>query len=408
MKPWPLAVSPYSFWDRLKVAAWLLANDRYTMGEQVAAFEEEFSAYTGMHAVACSSGSAANTLLFEVWKKKNPTRGNSTVICPAVTWGSSIAAPLMAGLNIRFCDINLTDFCFDYNVLEQMLIDLNREAKERRHPSDRQNDSGVIIWATALIGFVPNMRRLHVLAKKYGAELFLDSCENSLSKIPGPLGVRHILSSCGMTTTSCYFAHHVVAIEFGFLFLKNSEDTYTARLIRNHGLSRSLPKDSIMRQMYEQSSPDIDPEFLFIHAGTNLRPTEINAVFGRIDFDRREARAKQRVDLYLRYRDNLDESKFYVPPFNNGHVPFCLPIFVKDRHRLEPIKKRLRENGIDTRPIVGGCLPMHPAFRDYARSGSLVKNYPNAMWVHSHGFYIGVHHGLRARDIDRLNKLLRQ
>lgn len=388
MKPWPLAVSPYSFLDRAKVAAWILSTDRYTMGPKVAEFEAKFSEYAGAHAVGCSSGSTANMMLFEVWKYKNPNK-RPTIIVPAVTWGSSITPAIMAGYDIVFCDVNREDFCFDYDKLEAIL-----QRFSSTKPGARKRECDVIIWPTALIGFVPDMARLHQLANTYGAELFLDSCENSMSD--------GILASCNMVTTSCYFAHQIVAIEFGFTFFKHNEDALLGRMFRNHGLSRSLPKGNGLRQLHEDRNPGIDPEFLFVMPGTNVRPTEINAAFGLISFAKREREKAHRLELFDHYKDRIDRARYYLPPHNDGYVPFCLPIFLENKEEMPIIKARLRSAGIDARPVVGGCLPLHPAFSKHGNA----RLYPTARWIHEHGFYIGLHSGITKADIDRLMVLL--
>lgn len=390
MKRWPLAVSPFTWFDRLRVAAWLLSTDKYTMGAKVAEFEQKMSQFSGMHAVAVSSGSAANTLLFETWKAKNPDK-TATVICPAVTWGSSVSTAIMAGFEIEFCDINLNDFCFDYDMLAEML---------KRHR--RRKDHRTIIWPTALIGYVPDFATLNALADKYGAELYLDSCENTLSR--DAMG-NSILGSCRMTTTSCYFAHQIVSIELGFAFYRSGADADLGRMLRNHGLTRSLPYNNPTRMGIEGTHADLDPEFLFALPGTNHRPTELNACFGLIDFERRELVRDHRSNLFEHYAHRLRAElgdRYFLPPDNRGHVPFCLPVFVKSAGELNVLKARLRFDGVDTRPVVGGCLPMHPAFRKYGAPAL----YPNALWVHAHGLYIGMHRRLTEADIDRLITIL--
>ena len=49
-----------------------------------------------------------------------------------------------------------------------------------------------------------------------------------------------------------------------------------ARSLRAHGWSR----DMSTREELERANPRIDPHFLFINVGYNLRPTEMQAAFG--------------------------------------------------------------------------------------------------------------------------------
>lgn len=385
---WPLSVSTFSVADKLRIAWWLLTTDRYTMGEKTVAFEKAMSDYSGMKALMVSSGSTANQLVFEVWKAKNPGVV-PVVICPAVTWISSVSPAIMAGMEVVFCDVNLIDLSFDYTMLEQLLA----THKDRR----------VIIWPTALIGFVPDMIFIHALAAVHGAaEVYLDSCENTFSRVMDGEETASVLSLADMTTTSGYFAHQIVALECGFLFMRDQADYETARMIRNHGMVRSLPADSVRRLAIERANPDVDPQFLFALLGTNLRPTDVHAMFGLQDMKRAPESTAHRKDIYRRYQLRLDVDRYYLPPEQDSHVAFCLPIIRRDG-RIAQVKRALNEAGIETRPLVGGCLPgLQPAFRAYGPA----ERYPNALWLHRRAGYIGVHEAVTSAMVDDLIDVL--
>ena len=286
----------------------------------------------------------------------------------------------MLGYNIEFCDINLNDFCFDYEKLEIILFKHYRK------------DKNIIIWPTALIGFCPNFDRLIGLANKYNAELFCDCCENILSNYCD----QSILSICKMSSISTFFAHQVTSIEGGFVFLKDEEDYILGKMIRNHGLTRSLGEDNFHRINIELDNPTIDKKFLFGVLGTNFRSTDLNAMFGLLDFKRVHQYKEFRKKIYKIYYDNLDKEKYYLPVYkefdSQEFVAFCLTIFRKD-NKMEEIKKRLNNIGIETRPIIGSNLVLQPPFKKY------YKPMENAQWVHEHGFYIGLNNNLKEKDI---------
>lgn len=374
---WPLAVSSFTLWDKLVISKWLLTNDRYTMGAKVEEFEARFSEFSGMHVLGVSSGSTANQLVFEMWKLKNPGE-KALVIAPAVTWVSSITPALMAGMDLVFCDVNLSDFSFDYQMLDRLL----KENAGRR----------VIIWPTALIGFMPDMARLKIFAKAYGTDLFLDACENTFSD--------GVLSSCDITTTSCYFSHQVTACEFGFCFFKDEADFKLAKMFRNHGLSRSLAPDDPVRRAVEIANPDIDPSFLFALGGTNLRPTDVHAMFGLQDFKRIEQSRNHREEIYTEFACAMDDDKYFVPR-HSQHSAFCLPIFRRDG-KLGEVKCVLKESGIESRPIIGGNLLYQPSFKQYGDP----KDFPNAEWIHRHGCYVGLHRDVTPKMVEKLAEAL--
>lgn len=386
---WLLSSDNFSFWDRLKIAGFVLGGGKLTMGEKVEEFENEMEFYADAPCVATSSGSSANSLVFELYKYQNPTKfKNSIVIVPAVTWISSITPATMSGYNIEFCDINLTDFCFDYDKLEK-IVEKNRNLGKN-----------VIIWSTALIGFCPDFNILNKITAKYGAELWLDSCENLMSKYQG----KSILSSCDFVTTSCYFSHQITSVEFGFVFNKSGSQIDFLKMFRNHGLTRSLPPDNIIRTLYEKYNQDIDPEFLFAVPGSNYRATDMHAVWGLQDFRRIKKYEQHRVEIYNYYHDNLNHEKYYLPDKSDSHVAFCLPIFCRGDH-MQLLKQQLNICGIQTRPIIGSNLLLQPVFFKYWNESNK-NDFPNAQWVHEHGFYVGLNYKTNKRNIDFLVKSL--
>ena len=392
---WPLAMSNFTLKDRLKVARWLVSQDRFTMGEKVAEFEREMSKLSGMRAVAVANGSAANHMVFELWRLKHPGI-KPVVIVPAVTWISSVTPALMAGFDIRFCDVNKEDFSFDYNELQQLLYVY------------REHSRKVVIFASALMGYVPDMTKLHGLAKEYGADLYLDSCENTCSSYRhASTGIlngaavaydtyeRSILSSCEITTTSCYFSHQLCAIEFGFIFVRSEEDYENALMLRNHGLTRSLPKESKRRASLEFHHWQVDPQFLFGLGGTNWRPTEIHAVFGLLDLARLQKTQAHRQALFNHFDLCHTGAGYYRPKRQEEHSAWVLPIFTTcpNPHLL---KEDLNKMGIETRPIIGGNLLFQPPFTH------LRNDFKTAGWIQEHGFYVGLHNGVTLQMVEEL------
>lgn len=405
---WPLAVSPWTIPDKLAIAAWIVAQDRFTMGTKVAELEARFSQFAGAHALMVANGSVANQLVFELWKVRHPGIV-PVVICPAVTWISSISPALMAGMEIALCDVNLTDFSLDYDMAERLVE--NHRAKGRH----------VILWPTALIGFAPDMQRLDRIARRHGADLFLDSCENAFSRVSvygpyithpatlheparGTMGVlnQSILASADMTTTSGYVSHQWSTVEGGMVFFRHRADYDQGRLFRNHGLARSLAADHPTRLAVQAANPTVDPQFLFALAGTNMRPTDVHAMFGLRDFARIPQSIAHRNALYRAFHDRLDRHSYYLPPLSDSHVGFCLPVFTRDASRVPAVKAALGAAGIETRPIIGGCLPLQPPFHAYGPA----SRYPNALWVHEHGVYTGLHGGVTVAMVEELCDLL--
>ncbi len=75
---------------------------------------------------------------------------------------------------------------------------------------------------------------------------------------------------------SFFFSHHISTMEGGISVTNDFDFTETMRVLRAHGWSREADE----HQKYVNMYPDIDPRFIFINQGYNLRPTEVNAAIG--------------------------------------------------------------------------------------------------------------------------------
>jgi CDP-6-deoxy-D-xylo-4-hexulose-3-dehydrase len=295
----------------------------------------------------------------------------------------------MAGYKIKFCDINLQDFCFDYEKLEEIL--------------DKNKDKNLILWPTALIGFCPNFCKLQALAKKYNAELWGDFCENQFSTYDK----KSIFSQVDVSSLSCYFSHMITSIEMGFVFIKDNYDYECAKMLRNHGLTRSLEENSRLKRKIEEKYDNIDKQFLFAVLGTNWRTTDMHAIWGILDMKRAEKYKLHRKQIYQYFINGLNLDKYLFPDYHRAgsekreDVAFCLPILRID-DKITDVKNELNREGISTRPIIGGCLTLQPPFKKYHDK----KAFPNGLWISNHGAYVGLLNNLKIKYIDNLTNIL--
>src|SRR5688572_28631633 len=79
-------------------------NPMLTHGQQVRAFEREWSEWLGVeHSVYVNSGSSANSLTIAALRE---TRGTGEIIVPPLTWVSDIGSVIHCGFDPVFVDIN--------------------------------------------------------------------------------------------------------------------------------------------------------------------------------------------------------------------------------------------------------------------------------------------------------------
>ena len=110
------------------------------------------------------------------------------------------------------------------------------------------------------------------IADRNSLYLIEDCCEALGSMYKGqPVG-----SFGDIGTFSFYFSHHITTLEGGMCVTNNDEYAELIRVLRAHGWTREL----INKDHYLQNYPDIDPRFLFINTGYNLRATELQGGFG--------------------------------------------------------------------------------------------------------------------------------
>jgi len=380
---WPLSVDPFTLWDRLRLAAFVLnRSNRLTQCEQVKLYEQKMAKFIGCKfAVYASSGSAANTLL-AMYVKDHTTR--RVVAFPAVTWQTSCSPWIREGFTPRFFDVNIHDFSLNLTKLDEWL--------------DVHAQECACVFVTSLLGFSPDLEKLDWLQGKHGVRIYTDNCESALTSFKS----RNI-SSYFTSTISTYFAHHIQSIEGGFVLTDDEKLYHYCLMARNHGMVRGLkhPAFKLTLPIEEYRTPSISEEFDFSVMGSNFRNTEINAFLGQMDLLRAGSYINDRREQYEAFFKMIDP-KFYVPRLKGEYedVPFCLPIvpiYHQYKHKCLMACERL---GIESRPLVAGNLLQHRAYREF-----YPQYYPTqdiskletekaklsvADILHRNGFYVGI------------------
>lgn len=380
---WPLMENTLTFFDRLKLAKFIIQSDRFTQGEKVKKFEEQWSEWLGCkHSLFVTSGSTANFLLVSSIIEKYGLKRGDKVLLPACTWVTNINPIFQLGLTPIFCDISLEDYSFD-------IENLNRISKK--------HEDIKLVFVTHLLGIPANVNEY----KKYFPNaIFIDDvCESH--GCTNPDGSKVGSDSLG-STFSFYFGHHMSTIEGGMISTNDSDLYDLMKMKRTHGLARV----SNYFDDYAKQNPEIEKSFLFVTDGYNFRNTEIGAVLGISQLKRLNSFIKQRRKNYFEYCKILSTSdKFYPVKFHEGNSSFCFPLICKT---IE-IKKRLIElfnfYSIEYRPIVGGNLLKHP-YIDYSIDQPS-KNVSVDI-LHYCGVYIGNSQFVGKNDMKIFKKIINE
>jgi CDP-6-deoxy-D-xylo-4-hexulose-3-dehydrase len=233
--------------------------------------------------------------------------------------------------------------------------------------------------------------------------LIEDTCES--------LGTKYqddFLGSIGdFGTFSFYFSHHMTTIEGGMIVCKNLDDYDLLKCLRTHGWSREQSN----KEELERDNSNIDPRWLFINMGFNLRPMEIQAAFGIEQIKRLDVmniHRKENVDriqqTFIKNSRWEDQLAFPKPTKDLDPCWFGFPFLIRKKLIMEKLREALLFNGIENRPIISGNIAIQPAIKLFNVDLSMGP-FVGAQEIHDRGLFVGCHSKLL--DDDAIAHLVR-
>lgn len=353
----------------------VIASNRFTMGEEVAAFEAKFAAYVGSrYAVMVNSGSSANLAMIAALRyvedKGRRLVPGDEVIVPAVSWSTTYYPLYQYGLKIKFVDI-------DPDTLN-MSVDAVRAAIGPRTRA---------ILAVNLLGNPCDLLALQDLARSRSLLLLEDNCESLGASLHG--------RQCGtfglMGTFSTFFSHHISTMEGGVVCTDDEEIFHILLCIRAHGWTRNLPEKNRVSGI--KSSDPFEESFRFVLPGYNLRPLELEGALGVEQLRKLpgliEERRKNGAYWTSRMRQH-PEIQIQREIGQSSWFGFSMVIRPGSAVSRADLLKRLRELGFECRPIVTGNFAKNPVIKyfDYEIAGDLA----NSDLLDRNGLFVGNHH----------------
>jgi len=375
--------------SEINAAIEVLKSGFVTMGDRCFRFEDEFAKYMNSgNAVFVNSGSSANLLaFFALVNHACPTsqfgatrlQPGQEVIVPAVTWSTTIWPIVQAGLIPVLVDS-------DPNTLQMDIASVRKALSPK---------TGAICPVHVLGNAVP-MDEIKEIAREHKLWIVEDTCEalgtKQDSKFVGTIG--------DIGTYSFFFSHHITTIEGGMVVTKNNEMAELFRCLRAHGWTRHLKN----RKEVEAQYSDIDPRFLFVNTGFNLRPTEINAAFGFEQLKKLEGFNKTRVEIadhWTKEFSSLIEKRAFIPMQTTQKTYstwFGYPVLCESKELRNKLQSYLESKGIETRPIICGNLARQPAFKHIPHR--IVGDLNGADQVMDRGLFWGSHPVMTKQEID--------
>jgi len=338
--------------EEIQRAIAVLRSGQVTMGAQCKAFEAAFADYLGGgEAIFVNSGSSANLLAFSALANHAaPARPDkrrffpgAEVIVPAVTWSTTIWPIVQCGAVPVLVDSDPRTLQMDISAMRLALT-----------------DKTVAVCPVHVLGNTVPMEEVLAFAADNRLWVIEDTCEALGSSYRN----RRAGAFGDIATFSFFFSHHITTIEGGMVATRDAEIAELLRCLRAHGWTRDLKR----RPEIEAEYPAIDPSFLFINTGFNLRPTEINAAFGLVQLRKLDGFNERRSVIVAAWKRRLQPliAEGALQPMQpaSGADPawFGFPVLCRDRAFREDLKRLLHSRGIETRPIICGNMARQPAF----------------------------------------------
>lgn len=373
-------------WGNEEIAAIekVIRSNMYTMGQEVRKYEEDFAKRFGTkYAIMVSSGSTANLLAIAALVYSHRLPRGSEVIVPAVSWSTTYAPLEQFGMKVVFVDIDK----------ETLNIDLN---SLRRNITNKTK----MILLVNLLGNPNDFDVIRDMCKGKDIIIMEDNCES--------LGAKYNDKQAGtfgiVGTYSSFYSHHICTMEGGTVVTDDDQLYEYMLAVRAHGWTRNLPDNSTI---YEKRSDPFYESFNFIIPGFNIRPLEMEGAIGQEQLKKMDGMIKQRrknAEYFKNRMQKFEDIRIQKEIGESSWFGFALLLRGKLLGQRDKIVHALRENGIETRPIVAGNFTRNKVieYMDYSIPEKLV----NADDIHFNGFFIGNHSSNNNKEIDYFIKVL--
>jgi len=385
---YPLASTTFGP-EEIEAAKSVLDSQQFTMGARVHKFEGEFAQWLGAkHALMVNSGSSANLLMVEAMLRRSKTSGDwkagDEVLVPALAWPTTVWPLIQLGLVPVFVDVDPKTLAIDIESAKSVLTPKTK---------------GMML--IHVLGQAAEMTDIMKFCETHGIQLLEDNCESLGSFYKG-----QATGTFGkMGSFSCFFSHHISTMEGGMLTTNDSELYDDLKSIRAHGWVR----DRSDKDEWVKKYPELDPRFMFIMAGYNVRPMEIQAAIGSVQLAKLDGMLEGRDRLALHVQALVEKNTPWMKLLGAGHLKksaqehsntkraerrhswMTLPFVVdpKSPIKLNEVKAILEKHGVETRPIIAGNLAKHPAAKTFnIRSAHSLSQCDEIL---SRGFMIGCH-----------------
>jgi dTDP-4-amino-4,6-dideoxygalactose transaminase len=348
-----------------------------TMNKHTEIFEKEFAKKVKANfALMVNSGSSAN--LLAAFASCNPIRKNrfkrgDHALIPALCWSTSLWPLVQSGLKTKFVDVNPQTLNVD---ADHLISKITKKTK--------------VIMLINVLGISADIKKIINFAKKKKIIVIEDNCEALGAK----LDQKYLGTLGDFGTYSFFYSHQITSGEGGMIVCNNREDYEILLALRSHGWSRG-------KSIYEKNAkkyPNLDPRYIFINSGFNLRPTDIQAAIGRnqfkrLDFFKKTRKMNKKKIINSLKKDKRWKEQFRFVEYSKRIEPsyMVLPILLNEKFlkKKKQFIEFIEKKGLETRPIISGSFVNQPSAKLYNLNRNKEK-FVGAQEVQDFGFVIGL------------------
>src|SRR5690554_2096847 len=286
----------------------VLDSGWYILGNEVRAFEKEFSDYCGAkHCIGVANGLDALTLIFRAYKELGKLKKGDEVIIPANTYIASIIAVLQNDLVPVLVEPDLNTYNISPKEIEQHITEKTRA-----------------ILPVHLYGQLADMEGINQIATEHQLLVIEDAAQAHGAVSLSGEKAGNLSDASGF---SFYPGRNLGALADGGAITTNDEQLAAVLFsLRNYGSQKKYENDFI---------------------GVNSRLDEIQAGFLRIKLKDLDQQNQKRREVAHRYLSEIKNSQITLPLYD-GSRNHVFHLFVIRTQNREVLQKHLSDNNIET------------------------------------------------------------
>lgn len=353
----------------------VLETKRLSYGPLCREFETRVATLHGCkYGVLSNSGTSSLQVALQAMKEFHGWRDGDEVIVPALTFVATANIVLHNNLKPVFVDIDPST----YNMMPGEMFDAFSERTR-------------CVIPVHLFGQMANMELISDLVRTWSdasgndVKIIQDSCEcmfaTNQGNTPGYYG--------DIVCFSTYVAHLITTGVGGVSATNDAVYAAKMRSLVNHG------RDGVYISIDDGVNKEVmERRFRFESVGHSFRVTELEAAIGLPQLDTwPKMISKRRKNAQFLTNNLCDIPGIQVPTIGKGNThSFMMYPILYDGDKWD-LCNYLEDNGIETREMLP--LTNQPIYAGMINE----SDYPNAKMVNEHGFYIGCHQGVDAKDL---------